>query len=66
MKYIIVHIFKNGIEKYVTHHQLENGTWRSENIQDARRFETRDQAEWFVKNKLNRYPINYRIEQINI
>lgn len=62
MSYRIVHIYKNGVEKYITSHPVENNKWRSSHKEDARIFQTVRAAKRFIDEKYE-YPIDYRIEE---
>ena len=64
MKYIVKNITKSKVELYVTHHQMENGMWRSKDISDARRFVTKEAAQQFI-NRMH-YPSVFIIEQIDL
>ena len=57
--YNVINITKNGVELYVTHHQLENGMWRSRNKNDARIFKTRQEAQSFI-NRM-KFESNFKI-----
>ena len=50
MKYCIKQIYKNK-SLYITYHQIENGKWRSNKIQDARLFDSEEQAKNFLETK---------------
>lgn len=50
-KCVIIQTYKNGEQFFVAHHQLENGSWRSKNLEDARIFKDKYAAKWFIDNK---------------
>lgn len=60
--YNIINITKNGKELYVTHHQLENGMWRSCKKEDARIFLTYQAALNFI-NKM-KYTSTFKIVKL--
>lgn len=62
-KYVILQAYKNGNKLYIANHQLENGTWRSNKLEDARRFETYEKAKWFLENKYI-FGGNFEIKEI--
>lgn len=58
--YLVINICKDGKTKlYVAHHQLENGSWRSKNKDDARRFASEEQARNFISRM--KYPSVFEI-----
>lgn len=63
MKYVIIQKYRSGNNKYVANHQLENGSWRSNKLEDARRFDTYEKARWFLENKYM-YGGNFEIIEI--
>lgn len=63
MKYVIIQKYRSGNNKYITNHQLENGSWRSNKLEDARRFDTYEKAKWFLENKYM-YGGNFEIIEI--
>lgn len=65
MRYVVKNICKDGkTELYVTHHQLENGSWRSKKLEDARRFISHKAAQDFI-NRM-RYPSTFLIETTDL
>jgi len=62
--YVILNTSKDGKTKlFVAHHQLENGSWRSKNIEDARRFISEQQAQNFINKMI--YPSKFEIIKID-
>lgn len=57
--YNVINIAKDGTELYVSFHELEGGSWRSKNKEDARRFSTIEDAQKFI-NKM-KYKSNFKI-----
>jgi hypothetical protein len=63
ISFVIKQQYKSQSDKYITSCKLQDGTWRSENIKDARKFKSITQANNFLKEKYT-YGGNFIIEKI--
>lgn len=61
--YVIQQIYNNNDNKYVASCCLADGTWRTTNINDARKFNTMHEAKNFIENKY-KYGGNFVIKQV--
>ena len=61
--FVIKQIYKNK-SLYITYHQIENGKWRSNKIEDARIFNTEQDAKTFLETKY-KFGGKFIIQQVN-
>ena len=61
--FVIKQIYKNK-SLYITYHQIENGKWRSNKIEDARIFSTEQDAKTFLETKY-KFGGKFIIQQVN-
>lgn len=59
--FYIKQIYKNK-SLYITYHQIENGKWRSNKIEDARMFNSEQEAKNFLETKY-KFGGNFVIEK---
>lgn len=65
MRYVVKNICKDGkTELYVTNHQMENGSWRSKKLEDARRFISEHQANEFIGRM--HFPSVFVVEKVDL